>query len=114
MPPPPDRSFASDNAAGAHPSVIDAIAEANQGHALAYGDDRWTRDCRDRFRDLFGTGDTLLTFNGTGANIVGLLSMLRPVDAVVCARGAHVDTDEGGAAERILGAKLIPLPTSDG
>lgn len=114
LPPAPERSFASDNAAGAHPAVIDAIARANTGHALAYGDDRWTRACTAALRDLFGTGEVLLTFNGTGANVLALMSMLGPVEAVVCARGAHIDADEAGATERIVGAKLIPLGTPDG
>jgi len=114
LPTPPDRSFASDNAAGAHPDVIGAIVDANVGHALAYGDDRWTRQCTGMFRDLFGRGEAFLTFNGTGGNVMGLMSMLRPVDAVVCAEGSHINVDEAGAAELILGAKLIGLPTADG
>jgi len=114
LPPPPTRSFASDNAAGAHPSVIEAIAAANSGHALAYGADEWTERCTARLRELFGGGEVLLAVTGTGANIMGLLTMLRPVDAVVCAAGAHINVDEAGAAERILGAKLIDLPSPDG
>lgn len=114
LPIPPDRSFASDNAAGAHPDVMAAVMAANVGHALAYGDDRWTRACTGMFRDLFGQGESFLTFNGTGGNILGLMSMLQPVDAVVCAKGAHIDADEAGSAELIVGAKLIDLPTPDG
>ena len=54
LPPPPACAFASDNAAGAHPLVLDALVRANAGHALAYGDDAWTARVADRFRDLFG------------------------------------------------------------
>ena len=114
LPPPPDRSFASDNAAGAHPAVLEAVAKANHGHALAYGDDRWTRECEGAFRDLFGDVTTLLTFNGTGANVLALSTLLGPVDAVLCTDGAHIAYDEAGASERILGAKLIDVPTPDG
>jgi threonine aldolase len=114
LPPPPQRSFASDNAAGAHPDVIAAIVAANQGHALAYGDDEWTRECQARFAELFGQAETLLTFTGTGGNVLGLSTLLRPVDAVVCAAGSHVNVDEAGAMERISGAKLIDLPAPDG
>jgi len=91
-----------------------AVIEANVGHALAYGADRWTTECTQRFRDLFHGGETLLVFNGTGGNITGLMSMLRPVDAVVCASGSHINADEAGSAEQILGVKLIDLPTDDG
>lgn len=113
--PRPERAFASDNAAGAHPAVIDAVVAANQGHALAYGDDPFTRECEQRFRDLFGRDvATYLTFNGTGANVVALALLLGPAQAVVCSDGAHIAVDETGAPERALGAKLIDLPTDDG
>jgi threonine aldolase len=114
LPPPPQRSFASDNASGAHPDVIAAIIAANEGHALAYGADGWTAECRGRFAELFGGGEVLLTFTGTGGNVLGLTTLLRPVDAVVCAAGSHVNADEAGAMERIAGAKLIDLPAPDG
>lgn len=113
--PVPARSFASDNAAGAHPAVLDAILRANHGHALAYGDDAWTRRCEQSFRELFDHPvETLLAFNGTGANVLALASVLQPAEAVVCSDWAHIAVDETGAPERILGAKLIDLPTPDG
>lgn len=115
MPAPPEREFASDNAAGAHPSIIEAILRANHGHALAYGDDAHTRECERRFCDLFGREvATFLTFNGTGGNVLALLALARPGDAVICSDWAHINVDETGAPERIVGAKLIDLPTPDG
>jgi threonine aldolase len=114
LPAPPSRSFASDNAAGAHPAVIDAIGRVNVGHALAYGDDDATRSCERRFSELFGRDvTTLLTFNGTGANVLALTALVRPGDAVVCADWAHVNVDETGAPERVVGAKLIDVHTPD-
>jgi threonine aldolase len=111
LPPAPSRSFASDNFAGAHPEVVEAIARANHGHAAAYGDDPWTKECEGRFRELFGADvTTLLAFNGTGSNIVALASLLGPAEAVVCTDWAHIAVDETGGPERILGAKLIDLP----
>ena len=113
LPPPPQRSFASDNASGAHPDVIAAIVAANQGHALAYGDDGWTRECHARFAELFGGVETLLTFTGTGGNVLGLSTLLRPVDAVVCARLARQRRrGRGDGAHRRR--QLIDLRASDG
>ena len=113
--PPPTRSFASDNSAGVHPSVMAALWEANDGHALAYGNDRWTTAAVSRFRDLFGGGcEVLMVWSGTGANNVALASMLGPAQAVVCTEGSHINVDETGAPERILGAKLIDVPAEDG
>jgi threonine aldolase len=113
--PRPARAFASDNAAGAHPRVLEAVMLANEGHVLAYGDDPYTREVEDRFRDLFGPdATTFLAFNGTGANVLALATMLGPAEAVVCSNWAHIAVDETGAPERVLGAKLIELPCPDG
>ena len=113
--PAPSRAFASDNAAGVHPAVMDALAEANTGHALAYGDDRWTREFEAHMRELFGPQATaLLVWGGTGANVMALASMLGPAQAVVCTNWSHINVDETGAPERVLGAKLIDLDCPDG
>ena len=115
LPAPPARSFASDNAAGAHPAVLEAIARVNIGHALAYGDDGETRACERRFSELLGRDvTTLLTFNGTGANVLALTSLARPGDAAICTEWAHVNVDETGAPERIAGIKLIDVTAPDG
>jgi threonine aldolase len=115
LPPAPVRPFVSDNAAGVHPAVMDAIVAANSGHALAYGDDPITRACERRFSELFGRDvATYLTFNGTGANVMALTALARPGDAVICSDWAHINVDETGAPERVVGVKLIDLPTPDG
>ncbi|MFZ9629079.1 MAG: threonine aldolase family protein [Ilumatobacteraceae bacterium] len=112
MPPPPPCAFASDNAAGAHPAVIDAVIAANTGHALAYGADDWTRRLDERFRDLFGgSTESFVVWNGTGANVMALATMVRPGDAIVCTDWSHINVDETGAPERVIGAKLLPQPT---
>lgn len=115
FPPAPERAFASDNAAGAHPAVLRAVVEANEGHALAYGSDRWTAEAHDRFRDLFGpTAEPFLVWNGTGANVMALAATVRPGDCVLCSQWAHIAVDETGAPERIVGTKLLTLPSADG
>jgi threonine aldolase len=115
LPPAPRCSFASDNFAGAHPRVVEAVAAANTGHVMAYGGDVHTAECEARFRDLFGpVAQTFLTFTGTGANVLALATMLKPAQAIVCAKSSHIAVDETGAPERILGAKLIDLPSDDG
>lgn len=109
------RHFASDNYAGAHPEVIAAIAEANGGHQVAYGEDDYTARLRLRVRELFGEqAEVFPVFNGTGANVVALTSLLPRWGAVVTAATAHINTDEGGAPERVSGLKLLPVQTPDG
>jgi threonine aldolase len=114
MPPAPRRAFASDNAAGAHPTVIDAIVAANTGHALAYGSDRWTTEAESRIRELFGPRcEVYLVWNGTGANVMALATMLQPAEFVLSTEWAHIAVDETGAPERALGAKIVTTPAAD-
>jgi threonine aldolase len=109
------RNFASDNNAGVHPEVLEALARVNQGHVVAYGDDPYTRSAIARFEEHFGPGiDVFFTFNGTGANVLGLQALNRPYHAVLCSDYAHIYTDECGAPEKHTGCKLIPLPHQDG
>ena len=111
----PARSFASDNNAGVHPEVLEAIARANQGHVVAYGADPYTRSAVAKFEEHFGDGiDVFFSFNGTGANVLGLQALTRPYNAVLCSDYAHIYCDECGAPEKHTGCKLIPLPHQDG
>jgi threonine aldolase len=112
----PDRHhFASDNWSGVHPAVLEAIAAANVDHAPAYGADPVTERAVGLVKERFGDdAEVLFVFNGTGANVVGLQSLLRPFEAVICAEGAHIAVDECGAPERITGSKLITVATTDG
>jgi threonine aldolase len=109
------RGFASDNNAGVHPEIVEAIVRANSGHVRAYGDDDYTRAAIAKFEEHFGSGiDVFFTFNGTGANVLGLQALNRPYHAVLCSDYAHIYTDECGAPEKHTGCKLIPLPHQDG
>jgi threonine aldolase len=109
------RTFGSDNFAGIHPEVVEAVVRANQGHVTSYGDDPITEEAVGLFRQHFGEhAQVFLTFNGTGANVVGLQSMLRPYEAVICSANSHIYVDECGAPERFLGSKLVPIATPDG
>ncbi|MFL2001113.1 threonine aldolase family protein [Microbacterium sp. A1-JK] len=109
------RGFASDNYSGVHPEVLAAIAAANDGHQVAYGEDVYTRRLQEVFVGHLGEGvEAFPVFNGTGANVVGLQSMLPRWGAVVTATTAHINVDEGGAPERVAGIKLLTVPTDDG
>jgi threonine aldolase len=106
--------FASDNHAGVHTEVMDAVAAANEGHAAAYGADPWTARAAERFREHFGPAARAFpVFNGTAANVLSLIALTQPWQAVVCARTAHLHVDECGAPER-AGRKLLTVDTPDG
>jgi threonine aldolase len=111
----PWRGFASDNYAGIHPEILEAITRVNADHAVAYGDDDVTSDLRDLVKDHFGSqAEVFPVFNGTGANVVALQAMCRSWEAVICAESAHVNVDEGGAPEKVAGLKLWTVPTPEG
>jgi threonine aldolase len=109
------RSFASDNNAGVHPEVLHAIAAANRGHVVGYGDDPYTRSVERRFREQFGAGaEVFPVFNGTGANVLCLKALTKSHESVICSDLAHIQVDECGAPEAWTGCKLLPLATPDG
>jgi threonine aldolase len=107
--------FASDNYAPAHPEVLAAVAAANDGYAVAYGDDPWTARLDVRVREVFGAGALAFpVLNGTGANVVSLTALSPRWGGVVVSDVAHVNTDENGAPERVGGLKLLACPSVDG
>ena len=108
------KSFGSDNHAGAHPAVLRAIMDANSGDAVAYGADEWTERATATLRETFHAEDAFLVPNGSGANVLGLSMLLRRHESVICAESAHINTDECGAPERLLGTKLLPVPAPGG
>ena len=109
---PEARGFASDNYAGIHPEILEAIARANGGHQVAYGADVYTEHLQGVFQQHFGGDATAYpVFNGTGANVISLQAMTERWDAVICAESAHINVDECGAPERVGGLKLLTVPT---
>ena len=109
------KSFASDNNSGASPEIIEAIAAANDGHCLGYGDDEWTERARNAFKREFGpAAETFFVLNGTGSNVFALGLAAGPGQAVLCSDVAHIATDETGAPEATLGCKVRQLSSHDG
>lgn len=109
------RGFGSDNHSGISPEIMQAIVDANTGHALAYGDDEWCLKAEDVFRKHFGqSAKVYFVFNGTGANTLSIDLMCRSHEAVVCAETAHINVDECGAPQRVVGCRLLTIETPDG
>ncbi|MEN1759106.1 low specificity L-threonine aldolase [Anoxynatronum sibiricum] len=108
-------SFASDNCAGVHPTVMAAMAAANEGYVHSYGDDVYTREAVAIINRLFG-GDAsvFLVYNGTGANVTGISHLIRSYQTVYCAAAAHIHVDECGSLEHYAGCKVVALPSDDG
>lgn len=109
------RGFASDNNAGVHPQILEALVAANNGHVVGYGDDPYTEEATELIKQVFKTDcEVFFVFNGTGANIVSLQSASHSFQSVYCTETAHIHVDECGAPEKFTGSKIIAIPTPDG
>src|SRR2546429_318835 len=103
--------FASDNAAGIAPEILAAITRANEGYALAYGNDAWTQRLERKLAQMFEREVAVfLTATGTAANALALAHLTPPWGAVLCHDEAHIALDECGAPEFYGGGlKLVGL-----
>jgi len=102
--------FFSDNAAAAHPKVIEAIAASNRLDT-AYDGDAWSQRLDSAFSELFerDVRDFWVT-TGTAANCLALAALCPPYRAILCHRDAHIEVDEAGAPGFFTGgAKLVLL-----
>ncbi len=109
------RGFASDNNAGVHPEIFEAIIACNAGHTVGYGDDLYTERAIKAIRNHFGdTTEAYFVFNGTAANVVGLKNITQSFNSIICAETAHIEEDECGAPEYFTGCKLLPVLTENG
>jgi len=107
------KDFASDNHAGVHPEVLEAMAAVNAGHLHSYGDDPHTERVTAMMRDLLGDVEVYLVFNGTAANALSAAAVCRPHQAVICAGTAHFHHDECGATERFAGCRVLAVPPDE-
>ncbi|MES1952957.1 threonine aldolase [Salinisphaera hydrothermalis EPR70] len=110
------RFLASDNTSGICPEAMDYMHRANAADDLAYGNDRWTAEASDAFRDLFETDcEVFFVFNGTAANSLVLASLCQSYHSVICHQLAHIETDECGGPEFFSnGSKLLTVPGDSG
>ena len=109
------RSFASDNNSGVSPEIMQKIIEVNCEDFVAYGDDPYTKEAEQKFKEVFGKNtETFFVATGTGANVVVLSAMLKPFYAVISAESAHINTDECGAPEKFTGSKILAVRTENG
>jgi threonine aldolase len=101
--------FASDNYAGICPEALEYLNKANDGFDYPYGDDRWTKEACDMFRDMFETDcEVFFVYNGTSSNALALSSICQSYHSIISHELAHIETDECGAVEFFSnGAKLL-------
>ena len=107
--------LASDNWAPAHPLVMKAIAEANEGYAPSYGGDAWTNEAESLIQKVFKSKCKIFFVpTGTGANIFALRLCCKAYESVICTDIAHIHYQESGACEALVGCKLLTVPNKEG
>lgn len=109
-------NFASDNTAGVAPEIMAALAQVNEGFALGYGNDPWTKRAEQRIAEVFKRDVAVfLVTTGTASNALAIAHFTPPWGAVLCHADAHIATDECGAPEFFgNGIKLVGLPGDGG
>ncbi|MBO4838239.1 MAG: low specificity L-threonine aldolase [Lachnospiraceae bacterium] len=113
--PVPEQFFGSDYAAGAHPRVMQALAETNLQKTAGYGQDEYCREAADLIRAACRCpqADVRFLTGGTQTNMVALTALLAPYQGVAAAQTGHIWGHEAGAIER-HGHRVIPLPSHGG
>ena len=107
--------FASDYMEGAHPKILERLAETNMISTIGYGDDIYSEHARELIRKACGANDADVFFliGGTQTNAVVIDSVLKQYQGVMAPETGHVSTHEAGAIE-FTGHKVITLPQKDG
>jgi threonine aldolase len=106
--------FFSDNAAAAHPRVIEAIAASNR-LSTAYDGDEWSAKLNAAFSDLFETRvRAFWVTTGTAANCLALAALCPPHGGILCHRDAHIENDEAGAPGFYTGGAKLMLVDGPG
>jgi threonine aldolase len=109
------RGFASDNNSGVHPKVMEELIKVNNGHVVGYGGDPYTGEVKELFREQLGKEtEVFFVFNGTGANVLCLSAVLHSWNSILTASTAHIEQDECGAPEKLIGCKVLTVDTPDG
>ena len=112
----PNKTFKSDNQSGVHPDVLNALTLCNQAHLPSYGNDPYTQQATQLLKKIFNNQNAKIIYcmNGTGANVLALKLCLKSYQSVICAKSAHINSNETGAPESMVGCKIIGIESQNG
>ena len=107
--------FTSDYTEGAHPRIIEKLAETNMEQTVGYGEDPYCEEAREAIKKVCEAPEADVHFlvGGTQTNFTVISSILRPFQGVLCADSGHINVHETGAVEA-TGHKVLALPSKEG
>lgn len=108
-------SFESDYIAGAHPKVLERLAETNMEPLSGYGTDKYCDSAREKIKKACECPQAEVHFlvGGTQTNALVISSMLKEYEGVIAAKTGHVSLHEAGAIE-YTGHKVLEIPQKNG
>ena len=108
-------SFESDYIAGAHPKVLERLAETNMELLAGYGEDKYCQMAEEKIKKACNRPDAKVHFlvGGTQTNQVVISSILADFEGVIAAKSGHISVHEGGAIE-FTGHKVLALEGNNG
>ena len=107
--------FNNDYSEGAHPKILERLAETNMEQTSGYGQDEYCMKAAEKIKELCGNKELDVHFlvGGTQTNLTVIAATLRTFQGVIGAETAHINVHETGAIEA-CGHKVLALPSADG
>ena len=107
--------FENDYGYGAHPKILEHLAQTNMEPVSGYGNDKFTASAAEKIKAAADCPDAQVYFltGGTQTNMVVIDTLLRPYEGVVASSCGHVNTHEAGAIES-TGHKVLTVPHKNG
>ena len=107
-------NFKSDNYFGVHPSILQAICDANSDSAGSYGHDKYSAEMERRLAEVFEHDvKCFLTSTGTACNSLCLSAICPPYGTIYCTKEAHICNDECNAPAFFgCGSKMVECNAS--
>ena len=107
--------FNCDYSEGAHPRILEKLAQTNLEQAPGYGQDTYCRQAADLIKSLCQTPQAEVHFlaGGTQTNLTVVAACLRPYQTVISADSGHINVHETGAIEA-TGHRILTVPEQNG
>ena len=108
-------SFTCDYSEGAHPKILERLAETNFEQLPGYGVDHYCESAKAKIRAACEApeADVFFLVGGTQTNSTVIAAMLRDYEGVVSAETGHIGVHEAGAVE-YTGHKVLTIPGHEG